>query len=181
MVTQNDKPAKGVDIRPASLADIIYIDSLRKQESEAIGFIPKVRYEMEIDGRRSGSILICFENNDPVGFIYATHNRAGVTHIQQVAIQRDSRRLLRGKALVDAVTRPSDYLLSCRCAADLESTDFWRALDFCFDAHVPPKSVYGRGRDKATLPTRRKRDILRFQKVVGGLFLPRHRDKGEVL
>lgn len=162
-----------MEIRPATLADIIYIDSLRKHESEAIGFIPKVRYEMEINGQRGGSIILCLENDEPVGFVYATHNRFGVTHIQQVAVQRDARRLLHGKSLIDAITRDTDWLLSCRCAADLESTDFWKALGFGILDHVNPKSVYGRGRDKATLPTRRKRDIIRFQKVVGGLMVTR--------
>jgi len=161
-----------VEIRSASLSDIIYIDSLRKQESEAVGFIPKERYEMEIDGRRGGSIILCFENNDPVGFVYATHNNAGVTHIQQVAVQKDARRILHGAALINAVTRDKDWLVSCRCAADLESTAFWEALGFQLLDHVMPKSVYGRGRDKATVPTRRKRDILRFQKIVSGLWLP---------
>ncbi len=161
-----------MQLRPATLADIVYIDSLRKQESEAIGFIPKVRYEMEIDGRRGGSIILCLENNVPVGFVYATHNQAGVTHIQQVAVQRDARRLLHGAELIEAVTRSQDWLISCRCAADLESTNFWEALGFELLDHVKPKSVYGRGRDKATLPTRRKRDILRFQKVVNGIWLP---------
>ena len=161
-----------MEIRKATLRDITYIDCLRAQESEAVGFIPKARYEMEIDGRRGGSILLCFENKDPVGFVYATHNSRGVTHIQQVAIQKDARRLMHGKALIEAIIREKDWLISCRCAADLESTAFWESLGFELLDHVLPKSVYGRGRDKATLPTRRKRDILRFQKVVGGLWLP---------
>jgi len=159
-------------IQPANLADIVYIDHLRKREGEAIGFIPKQRYEMEIDGRRGGSILIAWENNDPVGFIYATHNRAGVTHIQQVAIQEDARRMERATALVNGVIKQRDYLVSLRCAADLDATKFWEALGFQLQDHVSPKSVYGTGKDKATITARPKRDILRFQKVVGGLWIP---------
>ena len=161
-----------LEITLATLADIPYIDSLRRQEGEAIGFVPIQGYEMEIDGRRGGDIFICWENGDPVGFVYATHNRAGVTHIQQVAIQEDARRLARATALVEAATKNTDYLVSLRCAADLEATDFWQSLGFTLTDHVAPKSAYGRGKDKATQPTRRKRDILRFQKVVGGLWLP---------
>lgn len=161
-----------VEIRQATMADIRYIDHLRAKESDAVGFIPKQRYEMEIDGRRGGTMLVALENNDHVGFLYATHNRAGVTHIQQIAIQEDARRLERATALVSACQKHSDWLISCRCAADLESTQFWNALGFQILDRVPPKSVYGRGKDKSTLPTRRKREILRFQKVVGGLWLP---------
>tara|TARA_Y100000310_G_scaffold1812_1_gene2277 strand:+ start:2181 stop:2675 length:495 start_codon:yes stop_codon:yes gene_type:complete len=159
-------------VRPATLNDIPYIDHLRKREGEAIGFIPLERYQMEIDGRRHGSILVYEEDGDLVGFIYATHNRAGVTHVQQVAIQEDARRMERASALVGTVQRNQDWLVSLRCAADLEATEFWEQLGFALESHVEPKSVYGRGKDKATLPTRRKRDILRFQKVVGGLWLP---------
>ena len=159
-------------ISRASLGDIKYIDHLRKQESEAIGFIPIQGYEMEIDGRRGGSIYICWEHNDPVGFIYATHNRAGVTHIQQVAVQEDARRMERASALVEATQQDRDWLMSLRCAADLEATEFWTALGFQLLDTVAPKSVYGRGKDKAMVATRRKRKILRFQKVVGGLWVP---------
>ena len=154
------------------MSDIFYIDDLRKKNSEAIGFIPKVRYEMEINRERHGTILVYEENADLVGFIYATHNQAGVTHIQQIAIQEDARRLERGALLVEAAKKERDWLISCRCAADLESVGFWQAIGFQFLDNVNPKSIYGRGKDKSTLPTRRKREILRFQKVVGGIFVP---------
>jgi hypothetical protein len=159
-------------VQKAVLSDLPYIEMLRRREGEAIGFIPMQRYEMEIDGRSGGSILICWENGDPVGFLYATHNRAGVTHIQQVAIQEDARRLERATALVVAAQREKDWLVTLRCAADLDATSFWEALGFALESHVGPKSAYGRSKDKATVSTRRKRDILRFQKVVGGLWLP---------
>ena len=159
-------------VRLATLLDIPYIDHLRKKEGEAIGFIPLQRYEMEITGARHGSILVYEENKELVGFLYATHNQAGVTHIQQVAIQEDARRVERATALVLAAQKEHDWMVSCRCAADLESTHFWEALGFQLLDEVPPKSVYGRGKSKATLPTRQRRTILRFQKVVGGLWLP---------
>jgi N-acetylglutamate synthase-like GNAT family acetyltransferase len=159
-------------IRVATMADLPYVEHLRRQESEAVGFIPKERYEMEIDGRRGGTILVAIENGQHVGFLYATHNRAGVTHVQQVVVQEDARRLKRASEMVDVATRPTDWLVSLRCAADLEATDFWETLGYELDQKVAPKSVYGRGKDKATLPNRRQRDILRFQKIVGGLWLP---------
>jgi GNAT superfamily N-acetyltransferase len=160
------------EIRVASLADMAYIEHLRRSESEAIGFIPLLGYEMEIDGRRGGDIYLAWDNGQPTGFIYATHNRAGVTHVQQVVVQEDARRAERASLLVEAVTRERDWLVSLRCAAGLDATTFWQALGFDLHDRVEPKSVYGRGKDKATLPTRRRREILRFQKVVGGLWLP---------
>ena len=80
--------------------------------------------------------------------------------------------MTRASALVRAAQTPRDYLISLRCAADLEATNFWEALGFQLLDVVLSKIAYGRGKDKSTLPTRRKRPILRFQKVVGGLWLP---------
>ena len=49
-------------VRRATLDDLPYIEALRRKESECIGFIPKQRYEMEIQGERSGAVLVCVEN-----------------------------------------------------------------------------------------------------------------------
>lgn len=38
------------EIRRASLQDLKYLDALRKRESDALGFIPVQRYEMEVNG-----------------------------------------------------------------------------------------------------------------------------------
>ena len=156
-------------IHRATRADLSYIKHLGNKESEAIGFIPLQRYEIEMDTQ--GTILVAKENDDYVGFLYATHNRAGVTRIQQIAIQEDARLLERGKALVDAATKATDWLVSCRCADELPSTTFWESLGFQHQGIVPTaKSVYGRGQGDPTLPTRRHRTINRYQKVVGGLW-----------
>ncbi len=163
-------------IRRATLNDLKYIDSLRKKESKAIGFIPLARYEMEITGERHGTILVYEENADLVGFLYATHNQSRVTHIQQIAIQEDARRLECGKSLVEAARKNGDWLLSCRCAADLESTAFWQGIGFQLLDEVTPKSVYGKGKEKATLPASKKRQILRFQKIVSGLWFEETRN-----
>lgn len=165
-------------IHLATLEDLPYIEHLRRKESEAIGFIPQQRYEMEINGERKGLLLVAKENNDYVGFLYATRNQAGVTHIQQIAIQEDARRMERATALVNAAVRPVDWLVSLRCAADLDAVHFWESLGFELDTKVAPKPAYGRGKDKATSPNRRQRDILRFQKVVGGLWLREGSDAG---
>ena len=159
------------EILKATLGDLPYIEHLRHKESEAIGFIPVQRYEMEITGARHGLILVAKENDDYVGFLYATRNNAGVTHIQQVVIQEDARRKERASALVDAAVREIDWLVSLRCASELDAVHFWESIGFELDTVVGPKPAYGRGKDNATKPTRRKREILRFQKVVGGLWV----------
>jgi hypothetical protein len=156
-------------IRKAALSDILYIDSLRKRYGNAVGFIPKQRYEMEINGERSGVLMVYEENTDLIGFIYATHNNDGVVHIQQVAIQDDARRQERGSELVEAITRQNDWLISLRCADDLEANMLWGALGFDPQNKVTPKSVYGIGKDKVA---KSQRVITRWDKIIQGLWKP---------
>jgi GNAT superfamily N-acetyltransferase len=147
-------------IETATLQDIDYLCHLQRIEAnrdDAIGFLPKVAYENEIRGIRHGTILVARENDDEVGFLYATHNRHGVTHIQQVAVQDDARRLDIGGQLVGAVTRTNDWLVSLRCREGLPSVDFWTALGFEVN-------------NIDHTPTKRKRPVLHLQKIVGGLW-----------
>jgi N-acetylglutamate synthase-like GNAT family acetyltransferase len=154
----------------ATLADLPYIEHLSRLEGETIGFVPKSRYEIEVTN--GGSILVAWENDDPIGFLYATHNQSGVTRIQQVAIQEDARRMERATALVQAAQRENDWLISARCASNLEATEFWRTLGFENRGIVPPRTTAWNRKHKDGLPSRRKRTILSFQKVIGGLWLP---------
>jgi N-acetylglutamate synthase-like GNAT family acetyltransferase len=166
-------------IRRATLEDVPYIESLRRKEGQAVGFLPIERYYMEIDGRRKGTILVAEENGDLVGFIYGTHNKVNhVCHLQQLAIQEDARRVERGVLLTQAAQREGEWLVTARVAADLDAVNFWNAIGFEVFDEVAPKSVYGKGKEKRAYSNRR---ILRFQKVVGGLWAPRpedHRDGG---
>ncbi|MDD5701597.1 MAG: GNAT family N-acetyltransferase [Dehalococcoidales bacterium] len=156
-------------IRKATLEDIAYIESLRRKESEAIGFIPKLRYEMEINGERHGSVLVIEEDGELVGFVYATHGNI-TTHIQQIAIQEDARRMDRASALVEYLMQASPLIqVSCRCAQDLESNEFWKALGFNLVGVIDSKSMYSVGKDKRS---RRGRQLNIFCKAVNGLWLP---------
>lgn len=144
----------------ATMADVDYLCHLQRIEAnrdDAIGFLPRIAYENEINDVRHGSILISRENNDEVGFLYATHNRHGVTHIQQIAVQDDARRLDIGSQLVTAITTPNDWLLTLRCREGLPAVDFWETLGF----EVVSRDI---------TRTKRKRDVLRFQKIIGGLW-----------
>ena len=164
------------EIRRASLKDLQYLDALRKKEGNAVGFIPIQRYEMEVNGERHGSLYLAWDNGDPTGFIYATHSGRGTSHIIQVAIQEDARRMERATALVDAVRadgmKRNSWLLSLRCADDLEASHFWKALGFTLEQEgLWPKSPYSPGREKRAL-NRSGRRINVWQRVEAGLWLP---------
>jgi ribosomal protein S18 acetylase RimI-like enzyme len=161
----------------ATLADLQYLDWLRKKEGDAVGFIPMQRYEMEVRGERRGSLYLAWDNGDPTGFIYATHSGRGVTHIQQVAIQEDARRMERATLLVNAARDDGlarhTWLLSLRCADDLEANDFWRALGFTLEAErLDPKSVMAPGKEKRARNDKGRRINL-WQRIECGLFLNR--------
>jgi len=163
---------EAMKVRRATLGDLAYIDALRKREGRAIGFIPMQRYEMEIRGERKGSLLVVEDDGQPTGFIYATHSGRGATHIQQVAIQEDARRMERATALVNGALadglQRATWLLSCRVADDLEANDFWAALGFTHTGYADSKSVYATGKTKLAKSQR----LLRvWQKTVGGLWL----------
>jgi N-acetylglutamate synthase-like GNAT family acetyltransferase len=157
-------------VRPARLDDVPYIVGLHRKETDQLGFVPQSCYEREIGGMTNGTILIYEENRDPVGFIYATHNRYGVTKVHQIAIQEDARRMQRASALVGAVERDADWLVSLRCAADLDAADFWETIGFQLMGQVGVKENAWRRHTKTGLPTRRGRQMLSFQKIIGGLW-----------
>lgn len=117
-------------VRPATSADLRYIDSLRRHEQERVGFLPLSRYERETESQR-GTLLVGVEGGDRVGFIFWTPGWP-IARIQQLAIQDDARRMERGTALVQAVADriPHHNGLTCRCREDIEGREFWRALGF---------------------------------------------------
>lgn len=141
-----------MEIINATIPDIKYIDWLRSKEFNSIGFIPKVRYEMEITGERGGDIILAKENNDLVGFAYITYGPPYSAKIQQIAIQEDARRMERATALIDEVStrakRRGCAEIGCRCAEDLEANNFWLALGFEQVSTGRGKSVYSKGKAK---------------------------------
>lgn len=158
-----------MEIARATVKDIDYICHLQKIEAnreDSIGFVPRDGYLKEIDGRRNGLILIGRENNDEIGFVYATQNNAGITRIQQIAVQDDARRSEIGTVLVNSVARPNDWLITLRCRENLPAVSFWENLDF---------EIYGIDHT----PTKRKKGVLNFQKVIGGIWA--HNKMGQIV
>jgi N-acetylglutamate synthase-like GNAT family acetyltransferase len=159
-------------IRQATMGDVPYIDGLRRKESESLSFLPLSAYEREIED--GGKVIVAEEGGDLVGFLYATHNK-GVARVHQVAIQEDARRMARAALLVKAAQKDTDWLISLRCASDLDAVDFWSALGFDLTDREGAKPPQWKSRESTRFTNRRGRVMLRFQKVVGGLWLPNTR------
>ena len=119
-------------VRLATTADLAAIDSLRRAEQEAVGFIPMSRYESEIEARRR-TLFVMRENNDPVGFLFWTRGWP-IGTVQQIVIRDDARRQERGAALIATAAEQMGAEgrkgITLRCRASLGAVDFWRALGF---------------------------------------------------
>ena len=146
-----------IEVSSATLEDVDYLCHLQRIEAnreDALGFLPKSVYEREIQSR--GTILLARENGDEVGFIYATHNRHGITTVQQVGVQEDARRLEIGTQLVEASIRENDFLVKLRCRKGLPSVSFWESQGFDIVDLVE---------------SGRRGPVYKFQKMIGGLWM----------
>src|SRR5690606_24202361 len=86
-------------LRDARCGDFAYIDSLRKKEGSALGFIPKDAYLSVIEQRvvanrarfRYERLLVTEDNGDLTGFCYASY-ASDWANIIQIVVQADARR-----------------------------------------------------------------------------------------
>lgn len=128
-------------IRVGKPEDFLYIDTLRKKEGNALGFIPKDVYLSVLENRRIANrdrhhyqcISITEDNGQNTG--YCMYSFAGqVTDIFQIVIQNDARRWHRALMMVNKVEEESIKLqkagIKCRVAIDLESNLFWEGIGF---------------------------------------------------
>ena len=77
-------------IKAATKADLKELDSLRRKEQEAVGFLPMSRYEIEVE-RGKSTLLVMRDNGDMVGYLFWTRG-SPVAAIQQVVVRSDARR-----------------------------------------------------------------------------------------
>ena len=143
----SDLPQSGaVLVRRALLSDVLYIDSLRRSESESIGFLPLACYESCIsghgaDGRPNHRVLIAEANGDRVGFCYASPGAPGrPARVIQICIQPDARRIEYGRALIERVegwaAAGQRSAVGCRVATDIEAGSFWDTLGYRVVGHL---------------------------------------------
>jgi len=127
--------------------DWLYIDSLRKKEGNALGFIPQVAYKGILEKRmiagrerwKYSRILITEDNGDRTGYCYASFGNESAK-IFQICVQEDARRWHRALMMTDEIEREAikrgNLAVTCRVAFDLESNDFWKAIGY-----IPIKKV----------------------------------------
>jgi hypothetical protein len=148
-------PKIELSIRPATMDDLAFLDSLQKVHSKQLGYFPTKQFEGYI---AMGGVLIAEEVRDqksaissdspsltsdlrpltsvPVGYCisrdrYLKRDELGV--IYQLCVAPGVQRGLIGASLVKEVFARSAYgcrLYCCWCAKDLEANHFWEAMGF---------------------------------------------------
>ncbi len=128
-------------IREAIGDDFLYIDSLRKKEGNALGFIPKDAYISVLEKNRVANrdrwkyskIWVSEDNGELTGFVFASFNEDPAIIIQ-IVVQEDARRWHRAILLEKQVDKRARYLnlssIKCRVAIDLESNFYWKAMGY---------------------------------------------------
>lgn len=128
---------KNISVRTSTVKDILLIDKLQKENSNAVGFIQKTIWDKYVfGGERNFVVLICEANKDAVGYVLITPGMGSYRYgkIQQIAVRNDARRLYYGTALLDVCRQFCEQFnrkgFTLRCRQDLESNHFWKALGF---------------------------------------------------
>ena len=128
---------KDISVRTSTIKDMLLIDKLQKENSNAVGFIQKTIWEKYVfGGERNFIALICEANNDAVGYVLITPARGAYKYakIQQIAVRNDARRLHYGTALLEVCKDFCNTFhrigFTLRCRTDLESNKFWMAMGF---------------------------------------------------
>jgi len=146
-------------VRTSTVQDLMVLDKLQKDNSYAIGFVPKTYFEKAVwGGQKNAIVLICMANNDEVGYVYLTPGKyLSYAKIQQIAIRNDARRLKYGTALMDVCKQFCEKFgrigFTLRCRQDLESNHFWASLGF--DKY----GVWEKGKYKSTSRMKASDDI----------------------
>src|SRR4051812_47481696 len=127
------EPRVAIDVRPATMEDLPFLDALQKQHSKALGFFPRAQMEGYIS---NGWVLVAEQDGVPIGYVasrdrYLKRDELGVVY--QLCVAAGVQRKLVGAALVREVFERSAYgcrLYCCWCAQDLEANRFWESMGF---------------------------------------------------
>jgi ribosomal protein S18 acetylase RimI-like enzyme len=131
-------PNAPIDVRPATKADLPWIDALHKKHSKQLGYSTTKQFEGYIE---LGGLLVAEDASTggvggPVGYVmyrdrYLKRDELGV--IYQLCVDPAAQRTLIGATLLKAVFERSAYgcrLFCCWCAQDLPANRFWEAMGF---------------------------------------------------
>ena len=119
-----------IEVLPATLKDLKYIDYLQRKNAEELAFYPTQVFEREVENFR---ILLAKVNNTPAGYIY--HGAFGnVCKIHQACIEYDLRGQLYGSEMVRYLIQMADvakvHSIKLRCGSEIQANHFWKTMGF---------------------------------------------------
>lgn len=126
--------APDATIRPATVADLRYVDALQRKFSNQVGWLPRAALEWLIE---RGQITVALENGEPAGYVagralYKT--RPELRPVTQTAVQYDAQRLSHGRQLIQHLAETARAAgqigLQACCREDLEANKFFIAAGF---------------------------------------------------
>lgn len=139
-------------VREATASDWLYIQWLTRQESFALGWLPKQWFE-RVWGLHPSAfrawILIAEVNNDPIGYcaVSPAFKPPYYGRIYQLAVQADARRYQYGTFLADVadglVRGSGGRGTTQRCASDLPANQFWEMLGYKLIDIIPVGASVG--------------------------------------
>jgi hypothetical protein len=128
------EPRVPLNIRPAVLGDLAFVDRLQRMHTKAVGWMPTIQLEGCIKQDR---ILIAEESPAlPVGYLMGADRyfkRDDVGIIYQMNVLPERQRGFVAASLLKAQFERSAYgckLYCCWCAQDLAANKFWEAMGF---------------------------------------------------
>ncbi len=120
-------------VRPATSADIDWIDALQRPESKSLGFMFRGTLEGKI---AKHEVLIGEMGGERVGYVIASNKyfkREDLGVVYQMNVVPEHRRSLVATSLLRALfdSWPRGVkLCCCWCAQDLKANEFWEAMGF---------------------------------------------------
>ena len=127
-------PRVAIHIRPGTMDDLPFLDSLQKLHTKQVGWMPTKQFEGKI---KLGHVLIAQDQSAKrVGYCighdqYFKRDDCGI--IYQLNVVPDRRRSLIGATLIKAMFDRAAYgckLFCCWCAQDIEANYFWESIGF---------------------------------------------------
>src|SRR3954451_14912227 len=126
-------PKIPISIRPGTVEDIPFLDSLQKMHTKQVGWMPTAQFEGKI---KLGHVLIAESDGERVGYCIGNDQyfkRDDVGIIYQLNVLPGKQRGFIGATLLKAMFDRAAYgckLFCCWCAQDIEANRFWESMGF---------------------------------------------------
>jgi len=137
-------PPSNRSIRPATPADLSFLEHLQAKWSNNLGFLPRPALQRYIDRH---SVLIVNEHTQHAGYLAWCMRTDGVVTIPQVAIEPELLRTTLGTRLLNRIAKAATNghcsVLRLRSRSDLPANSFWPTQGFAITAVIARPTTRG--------------------------------------